>query len=283
MKKALEKYGPMNMYQELILVTEDKDEAESLEKEIVCKEWVESEDNYNLSIGGNVTILFGKNNGFYGKKHTNETIEKIQESREKTRKDKPFSWSKSSLVENEKVVFYNSDQICDYFGIKDWFEVNKLVHDGIICYNSEYLQKAAIQRYLKRCNFLDNTEARIAAKKKLADLCRKRFTGIPKTKESNKKRSESISAWIENNPEEHNQRMQKINKNREKIRKTAEKHRGMKRSLETRKNISESLKGKPAKNKGKIWIYNAKSGEKRYIEKDDQMPEGWSVGMGKRK
>jgi len=56
-KLALEKYGPMNMRQELILVTESKEEAENLEREIVCREWVDSDDNYNLVIGGNVTIL----------------------------------------------------------------------------------------------------------------------------------------------------------------------------------------------------------------------------------
>jgi len=38
--------------------------------------------------------------------------------------------------------------------------------------------------------------------------------------------------------------MQEVNRNPEKIRKTAEKHTGMKRSEETCKNISESLKGK---------------------------------------
>lgn len=60
MKSALEKYGPLNMKQELIVVTEDKEEAEELEKEIVNTEWVKSSDNYNLSVGGNVHILFGE-------------------------------------------------------------------------------------------------------------------------------------------------------------------------------------------------------------------------------
>ena len=283
MKKAIEKYGPINMRQELILVTEDKEEAEDLEKEIVCYEWVMSEDNYNLSVGGNVAILFGEHNGFFGKNHRKETIEKIQESRNNTHSETPFSWSKSFLVEDETVVFYNTDQIKDYFGVEGWFEVNKLVYDGIIRYKSEYLQRAAIQRYLKRYNFLNDTEARTAANKKLADLCRERFAGIPKTKESNEKRGKSIKTWIQENPKEHQKRMNKINKNPEKIRKTAEKHRGLKRSEETRKNISESLKGKTPSNKGKIFIYNTETMERKYIEKDDEIPEGWARGLGKRK
>jgi len=283
MKKALEKYGPLNMRQELILLTEDKEEAEHLEKEIVCKEWVESDKNYNVSIGGNVCILFGNENGFHGKNHTEETIKKIQESRKKTFDDKPFSWCKSFLVEDESILFYNSSEICDYFDIEyDWYEVNRLVYEGKVKYFSQYLQNAAIKRFLNRYNFLSDEEGRLKAKNKLSLLASERFSGKPKTKESNEKRGHSIKRWIENNPEKHLSRMEKINKNPEKIEKTASRHRGMKRSKQTCRNISESLKGKPASNKGKIWIHNIITGEKRYIHEGDKIPDGWARGMGKK-
>lgn len=282
-KQALEKYGPMNMYQELIMVTDDKQEAENLEKEIVCREWVESDDNYNLSIGGNVTILFGENNGFFGKKHKKETIQKIQEKRNSTYNEQPFSWSKSFLTENKNIVFYNRDDIYAYFQIETPYDVHKLVYDGVITYCSEYLQHSAIQRYLKRYNFLNDHEARKKAKEKLSLLCSERFKGVSKTKESNEKRGKSIKSWIENNPEKHSERMLKINKNPEKIKKTAEKHRGMKRSDETRKNISNSLKGKPSKIKGMIWIHNTETNERKFVEHNSEIPEGWNRGMGKRK
>jgi hypothetical protein len=285
MKRALQKYGPMNMRQELILVTEDKKEAEDLEKEIVCREWVMSDENYNMSIGGNVLILFGEHNGFFGKKHTKETIEKIQRGRKETYDETPFSWSESFLVEDESVTFLNSNQIREYFGIEkeDWFEVNKLIYDGVVIYKSEYLQKAAIQRYIKRCNFLNDYEARAAVKEKLAKLCSERFSGVPKTKESNEKRGASIKNWIDENPEKHQERMLKINKNPEKIRKTVEKHRGMKRSEETKRRISEAKRGTPASNKGKIFIHNIKTKERKYIDKDASIPEGWARGLEKRK
>lgn len=283
MKSALEKYGPMNMRQELILVTEDKEEAEELEREIVCKEWVESDDNYNLSIGGNVTILYGESNGFFGKSHTEDTIKKIQEKRNSTLTEKPFSWSESFLVEDETVIFYNREQIYSYFNITNWFDVNKLVFDGIIQYKSEYLQKAAIQRYLKRRNFLNDQEARAEAKEKLATLCSERFSGISKTKESNEKRSISIQKWIKENPDKHKEKMLKINKNPEKIRKTAEKHTGMKRSDKTKRKISESKKGSIPKNAGMRLIHNIETMERKYIAKDEQIPQGWSIGMGKGK
>ena len=60
LKQAIEKYGPENMKQELILVTADKEEAFALEKELVNRVFIERDDTYNLSIGGNVAILFGE-------------------------------------------------------------------------------------------------------------------------------------------------------------------------------------------------------------------------------
>jgi hypothetical protein len=50
-----------------------------------------------------------------------------------------------------------------------------------------------------------------------------------------------VSRYIEENRDEFDSRMLKINTNPEKIRKTAEKHRGMKRSEETRRRQSKSL------------------------------------------
>lgn len=283
MKRALQKYGPMNMRQELILVTEDKREAEDLEKEIVCYDWVMSDENYNLSIGGNVTILFGENNGFFGKSHTKETITKIQLRRKESYREDPYSWCESFLVDDDSVIFLNTNQIKEYFGVDDWFEINKLIYEGVIRYKSEYLQKAAIQRYLKRYNFINDHESRYAAKEKVSKLCSERFSGVPKTKECKEKISESIKTWIDENPEKHQERMLKINKNPEKIRKTAEKHRGMKRSEETKQKMSEAKKGKPASNKGKILIHNVETKKRTYIVKDTPIPSGWDKGMGSRK
>jgi hypothetical protein len=75
----------------------------------------------------------------------------------------------------------------------------------------------------------------------------------------------------------------KINKNPEKIRKTADKHRGMKRSEETCKNISEAKKGKVAHNVGKIWVHDPITDERKYILKTDEIPTGYKLGTGTRK
>ena len=78
----------------------------------------------------------------------------------------------------------------------------------------------------------------------------------------------------------------KINHNPEKIRKTAEKHRGMKRSEEAKKNMSDGLKeyyaSHQVSNKGKVWIHNPETNEKKYVERTMVIPDGWLPGMGRR-
>ena len=71
--------------------------------------------------------------------------------------------------------------------------------------------------------------------------------------------------------------MDKINKNPDKIRKTADKHRGMKRSEETRKNISDSLKGKPPTLK----YGNEITRELQNFKKGSQ-PENWELAKKRR-
>ena len=69
----------------------------------------------------------------------------------------------------------------------------------------------------------------------------------------------------------------KINKDPVKIAKTAAKHRGMKRSSESRKRMSDAAKGRTANNKGTICITNGT--QNRYISPDDPIPTGWMKGV----
>lgn len=78
-RKAIEKYGPENFEKEYITIFDKKEDAEELERNIVNYECVLREDTYNLSIRGNVNILYGESNGFYGKKHSEESIQKMSE------------------------------------------------------------------------------------------------------------------------------------------------------------------------------------------------------------
>lgn len=259
-KRAIEKYGPENMKQELLLVTDDREEAEELERSLVNKEFVEEDTNYNLSIGGNVCIMFGENNGFYGKTHTKDTIEKIQESRNRTLKICPFSWSE--IIDSVSgTIYYNIQEVYNNFNIVGTkrdkrFQLNALVYDGKIFFKSQYLQESAIKQYEIRKTWLNDEESRRRDK---SEKVSKRFKGIPKSKESNLKRGKSISNWIKENPETHQERMQKINKNPEKIKKMAEKQ------------------------TGKIWITNISTSKNTRHDPALPIPEGWVKGFNKKK
>jgi hypothetical protein len=254
-RDAIIKYGPESFSQELVLITEDKEEAENLERELVNQDWVESKDTYNLSIGGNICILFGENNGFYGKKHSQETLDKIQHSRNKTLIENKFSWCESYLVSDKSIKFHNKNDICEYFNLDKnlsrWFldkEIWKLVYENKLKYKSDFLNSIAIKHHEHELNKLTPEEQT----KIRAQQCSERFKGVAKSEESNLKRGKSIKEWIENNQDEHKERMNKINKNPEKIAKTAEKHRGMKRSLETKINLAIANKNNKRKYKNKL-------------------------------
>jgi len=277
-KRALEKYGPLNMKQELILITDDREEAEKLESELVDVKWTLREDTYNIALGGNVRVMVGKNNPMYGKPLSKESLKQALETRK--RNGYIFSWAKLIEVETNK-IFYRYDDVYDYFNIEEKqnklkkHKLYELVFNGVIKYESSYLHDIAVKSYLEYNTFIDNKPIR---REKLAKMTSERFSGVAKSEESNRKRGKSISKWIEKNPQEHKKRMDKINKNPEKIKKTADKHRGMKRSQETKDNISKSLKGKTATNKGKRYIYNVDTLDVKMIDKNENLPIGWQYG-----
>lgn len=60
----------------------------------------------------------------------------------------------------------------------------------------------------------------------------------------------------------------------------------MKRSEEAKKNMSDGLREyystHVVSNKGKVWIHNPVTHEKKYVERTCPVPEGWQLGMGRR-
>jgi len=71
---AYAKYGIDNFEKIILKMFKTKHDAEQYEKELVDIEYVNRADTYNISLGGNVCILYGKNNGFYHKKHSAKTV-----------------------------------------------------------------------------------------------------------------------------------------------------------------------------------------------------------------
>lgn len=279
-KRAIEKYKPANLRQELLFVTNDIDEAKDTERFLVDNEYVLREDTYNIATGGGVYVASGPNNGFFGKKHTPETIKKIQSKRNITMMERPFS-SCTIYDTASGDIMLNYAQVYEYYNIpiedRDRHSIHMLAYYGAIKYSSDILNSRAIHAYERFVTWIMGAETRAIEKSLTVS---KRFKGVSKTAESNAKRSESIKDWARKNPNTVKARNDITNRNPEKIRKTAENHRGMKRSEETRKKISEALTGKPAPNKGNVYIRELSTGSIRAIQNGEDIPDGWVRGTG---
>lgn len=268
LKRAIEKYGPENFEKEIIEIFDNREDAETLERLLVNKDFVKEKDNYNLSLGGNVCILFGEQNGFYGKTHSEE-FKKRNSKRSKLYKHKPKT--------KEKISKSNKKLWAD----PEFKEKMIKIFKNRPPMSGETRQKLSMslkgrkfsEEHRKNLSISQTNRFKTMTEEEYKEWYEKTFT-----KERNEKLSNSLKGhkkseeWIN-----------KINKNPEKIRKTAEKHRGMKRSEATCKRISESRKNKPANNKDKIHIYNPKTLESKQITKNEVIPEGWERGTGKKK
>lgn len=268
LRRSVEKYGPENFKKEIIEIFDNQKDAEALEREIVNREFVKESTNYNLSIGGNVCILFGESNGFYGKKHTEETKHIISK---KARAYKHTPKAKKKISDSIKKLWSNPEYK------EKMIEILK--HKPPM--SKESRQK--LSKALKGRKFSEEHRRNISIgrlfwfsmlSKEGYDL----WYDKTFTKERNAKLSRSLKGHKKSN-----EWVDKINRNPEKIRKTAEKHRGMKRNETTRKRISDSKIGKEAQNRGKIHIYNPLTSESKQIHKDEMIPEGWLKSTGKRK
>ena len=74
---AINKYGIENFVFELLIDLKNREEMDLLEECVVNKEFLARNDVYNISKGGKNPCMYGKDNPFYGKTHTNEFKEKI--------------------------------------------------------------------------------------------------------------------------------------------------------------------------------------------------------------
>lgn len=280
--RAVEKYGYENFYQEVIEIFDNKEDAELCESIFVNKDFTEREDNYNICIGGNVRITYGKNNPYFGKRHTPETLKKIKESREISNLPTYQYLIKNIVTEK---IYKGFKDITDDLEISLPYHQLRIIiyrncYEGIFKILDEERHNNAINFYKKYLEWQESYEFRhIEAKRKMSEKRKGKKqsnTHILNRVNANKK-------WILENPDKHIERMLKINKNPEKIEKMAAKHRGMKRSKQSCINISNSLKGKPSNNKGKIQIYNPITKEGKQVDKNYIIPEGWLRGTGPRK
>ncbi len=219
--KAITKYGKENFQREILFEFDTPEEAFSMEKEIVNEEFVNDDITYNVALGGHggkITEI----NPFVGRKHTEETKEILRrKSSEKRHTEESKQKISNSL--NEHYASLTDEQ---------WEEMSrKFSGENGPFFGRHHTEEVKEILRQKSTGRIYSEESRRKMSENSA------MKGVPKSEEFKRFLSELYTGrecpWV-----------QITNKNPEKIRKTAEKHRGMKRSEEACKNMSESLKGK---------------------------------------
>lgn len=216
--KALDKYGKANFEREILFEFDTPEEAFQKEREIVNEEFVNDDITYNVALGGHggkITEV----NPFFGRHHTEETKEILRRK----------SSEKRHTEESKQKIRNSMNEYFEKFTDEQWEELSKkFIGMSLGRKHTEETKEILRQKSTGR---IFSEESR----KKMSDSSA--WKGVPKSEEFKKHLSE-IKTGI---PCPWNQI---TNRDPEKIRKTAEKHRGMKRSEQACKNISESMMGK---------------------------------------
>lgn len=273
MRRAIEKYGSENFTREVLYVFDTPEEALAKEAELVNENFIKRVDVYNLALGGNPPILVGERNGFFGKKHSQETIDRIQESRRKTIEERGYDriteWA--CLLDDE--IFYTKGQITTYLntGPNNIFNICKaLFEEGRGEFFDEDFQEIMLEFYEKSKVHREKMKAlqRLRAQE--------RFTGVPKTEEHRSKIGQAHKG-------RKNPWTVISNKDPIKIEKTRQKHLGSKRSEEARENISAAVR--LAIDEGRLvnhaidkkWFHDPVTGESGMFHANE-VPNGWKPG-----
>lgn len=110
---AIKKYGKQNFSRKIICFAQTPEELNELEKYYIkLHNAVESDNFYNIAEGGCVNPHYGKDNGMYGKTHTEETRRKMKEKRAENfelheyHKSQEFKDKMSSVTSGEKNPMY---------------------------------------------------------------------------------------------------------------------------------------------------------------------------------
>lgn len=259
-KRAIEKYGIENFYKEYIEIFDNKNDAEALEAILVNEEYTLREDTYNLNIGGNVRISYGKNNPFFNKQHSEETLNYLRD----INLGRNFTEDDDIIIDG--IRFNSFAHLKQELKLSNSKLIQKILEPG-----NGYVSRERQQKLIDKMTELE--ERKLQNKISNSILCKNRFTGKQRTKEQNEKLSIALKG--NKKSEDH---VNKVNKNPEKIKKTAEKHRGMKRSEESKEKMSLAKKGKSPHNKGKVYCYNPITLEKKLCLKEE-VPVGWNLGV----
>lgn len=271
LKKAIEKYGIHSFKREILEFFDTDEQCCLYENLLVTKEFCDREDTYNLSIGGPNCILYGENNGFYNKKHSEDAKEKMRnaaKTRDYTRKE--------NTLFLDGILYKSINQATKCLNIKYKDIILKCGNPEFPTsrFVSEKKQEKAQLIYQKRKLFESLEPER---KENFRQKCRERIKS-KHTEEAKQKISSKLKGhkkdkkWVD-----------KINKNPEKIEKTRLKHLGSTRSEESRKRMSEARKNyfknggtNVVCGKGSFYAFGPNKERKRCYSISD-IPEGWTT------
>jgi len=121
--RSIKKYGRDSFSREILFTFSSRDEASRKEREVVNEDFVNRRDTYNMSVGGlgyTGNYKRGREHHWWGKRHTQETIEKMSRTKKgnksktgRTGKLHPlYGLRKSEAPQSKKAmvngVIYNS-------------------------------------------------------------------------------------------------------------------------------------------------------------------------------
>ena len=252
---AINKYGIKNFRFDLLIDLNNQQEMDLLEQMVVNEDFLARKDVYNISRGGANPCMYGKQNPFFGKSHSEKTKKKISEAH------KGVSISeeqRQKISKGLKRLYAEHPEITIKFTSRKNKKQCRNIKTGEIKFfslsdipdNFEIYKKLQKDRHVPK-------EQKTINMMKMWERCRKSKwynNGISETFCTPDKKPEGYTAG----------RLPTINIGRTYSKETIEKMRIRKL-------------GKPAKNKGKIFITNGY--KNRYISATELIPDGWWHGM----
>lgn len=254
LKEAIRKYGRENFIMKLEIDLKNQAEMDLLEELVVNREFIERDDTYNISRGGKNPCMYGKDNPFFGKTHSNDVRKIISDAnRGKTMPDESRKMISASLIRNY-IDHPELKQIC---AVKTGKRKCKSHETGEIAYFDKDNIPAEFEPFNER------KDRHVSAERKA---------------EVAKQRSErsSGSRWFNDGQHEVFCRPELVPNGYRKGRLPGL-NVGRKYSEATIHKMRETKLGKKTHNAGLVAITNGH--ENKYVRPDSGLPAGWRYGM----